>query len=158
MVDDLPQSGQQIATPDGLPQTQSKNRPRLLLVHSGAELSAPKTGGSLANPGGGGGDDTEARLRVLEAHVEHIKAALERIEATANSTRDSMFRLEISMKDGLSKLEIGATELKGKVNHLPSKGFIVTAVITTTALIVTVLGGLMALLSRIGLLAKATGG
>jgi ABC-type transporter Mla subunit MlaD len=108
----------------------------------------------LANAGGGGGDDTEARLRVLETHVDYIKAALERIEATANSTRDSVSRLEISMKDGLSKLEVGAAELRVKVDHLPT----LRVSLSVAAVIVALVSALMVFLGKIGLLAKAIGG
>jgi hypothetical protein len=126
------------------------------LVSPSGDLNGPAPGGRLQSQAGGGeGGETEARLRVLETHVGYIREQLARIEATTNSVREDLPRLEISMKDGLSKLEVGAAELRVKVDHLPSKGFIISAVITTVTLILAVLGGLMAYLSKVGLLAQA---
>jgi hypothetical protein len=86
----------------------------------------------------------EARLRVLETRVDYIREQLARIEATVNSTKTEM-----------AELRIEEARLSVKVDHLPSKGFIVSAVITAVTLILAVLGGLMAYLSKVGLLAQA---
>jgi hypothetical protein len=82
----------------------------------------------------------EARLRVLELHVEYIKAALERIETTATS-----------MKTDLSEVRIEAARLSEKVDHLPTKGYIVSVTMGGLAL----LGALIFALGKIGLLAQA---
>ncbi len=115
-------------------------RPGLRLVQSGGGLNGPPPGGPLQTAGGGGGGDTEARLRVLETHVEYIKAALERIEAISNSTRDSVSRLEI---------ETG--KLGVKVDHLPT----MRVFLSMAALIVALVSALMVYLGKIGLLAQA---
>jgi hypothetical protein len=116
-------------------------RPRPRIVHSNGGLNAPPPGGRLQSPaGGGGGDDTEARLRVLETHVEYIKAALERIEATSNSTGDSVSRLET---------ETG--KLGVKVDHLPT----MRVFLSVAALVVALVSALMVYVGKIGLLAQA---
>jgi hypothetical protein len=109
------------------------------LVHSRG-LTGPPPGGPLQPPAGGGGGDTEARLRVLETHVDYIKEQLARIETTTTST-----------KTELSELRIETARLSVKVDHLPSKGFIVTAATTALALA----GALIFALGRLGLLAQA---
>ena len=53
---------------------------------------------------------------MLETHVDYINRQLIRIETTTTST-----------KDDLSELRIETARLSVKVDHLPSKGFIVTA-------------------------------
>lgn len=77
-----------------------------------------------------GGDDNggsmEARLARLEAHVENMRG-------------------EISK---LGPVPTDLAILKTRVDHLPSKGFIVSSAITTVAAIV----GLLTLLSKFGLL------
>ena len=109
------------------------------LVHSGGRLDGPPPGGPLQPPAGGGGGDTEARLRVLETHVGYIREQLTRIETTTNST-----------KDDLSGLKIETARLSVKVDHLPSKGFIVSVTMGGLAL----LGALIFALGKVGLLAQ----
>ena len=115
-------------------------RPRPRIVHSGGRLNGPPPGGPLTNAGGGGGGDTEARLRVLETHVGYIKEQLTRIETTTTSTKDDM-----------SELRIETARLSVKVDHLPSKGFIVSVTMGGLAL----LGALIFALGKVGLLAQA---
>jgi hypothetical protein len=117
-----------------------KYRPDLRVVGSGGGLNGPPPGGPLQTAGGGGGGDTEARLRVLETHVGYIKEQLTRIEETTTST-----------KTELSELRIETARLSVKVDHLPSKGFIVSVTMGGLAL----LGALIFALGRIGLLAQA---
>lgn len=66
-------------------------------------------------PGGGGGSsgDMEPRIARLEAHMEHVRAELAK----------------------LGSMPVQLAELKVRVDHLPTKGFIVTATITTITLI-----------------------
>lgn len=109
------------------------------LVHSDGRLNGPPPGAPLQPPAGGGGG-TEARLAALEVHVSYIREDLARIEATANST-----------KTDLSDLRIEAARLSVKVDHLPSKGFIVGVVTGALALI----AGLVIYLGKLGLLAQA---
>lgn len=79
----------------------------------------------------GGGDGTsggmEARVAKLEAHVEHIRAELAK----------------------LSAMPTDLAVLKTRVDHLPTKGFILTSAIATVSAVV----GLITLLSRLGVLA-----
>lgn len=69
----------------------------------------------------GDGDGTsggmEARVAKLEAHMEHVRA-----DVTA-------------MKSDVSVLKTDVAGLKVKVDHLPSKGFIVTTVVGTGAVL-----------------------
>lgn len=80
-------------------------------------------------PGGGDGtsDDMEARVAKLEAHVEHIRSELAK----------------------LSGMPTDLAVLKTRVDHLPTKGFIITSALTT----VTAVVGLLTLLARMGILA-----
>lgn len=80
--------------------------------------------------GGGGGtsDGMEARVAVLEAHVEHIRGELAK----------------------LAGVPTDVATLKERVSHLPGKGFVVTAAMGTV-------GGLTAiliLLGQLGLLSR----
>lgn len=95
-------------------------------------------GPPLQPPDGGGGDDLEARVRVLETHVEYIKSGISKLDTSAASARSD-----------LSSIQVGIATLTANVSHLPSKGFIVTATSTAIALIVAIL----VFLSHFGLLA-----
>jgi hypothetical protein len=77
---------------------------------------------------GGGGipPDMEARVAKLEAHVDHIRADLGKLGAVPTDL----------------------AVLKTRVDHLPTKGFILTSAISTVAAIV----GLLTILSRMGVL------
>lgn len=59
----------------------------------------------------------EVKVAKLEAHVETIRADLGSLKTDMRDIRDRMKGLEV------------------KVDHLPSKGFIVTATVTALALI-----------------------
>jgi hypothetical protein len=115
-------------------------RPGPRLAYSGGGLNGLPPGGPLQPPTGGGGSDVEARLRVLETHVGYIREQLTRIEATTNST-----------KTDLTDLRIEAAKLSVKVDHLPSKSFVVTVVLSGLALASAVIFAL----GKIGLLAQA---
>lgn len=69
----------------------------------------------LKSSGGGGtSDGMEGRIAKLEAHMETVRSDIGSLKADVRDVRDRMTRLET------------------KVDHLPSKGFVVTA--TTVAL------------------------
>lgn len=76
------------------------------------------------NSGGGGGnfDPMEPRVAKLEAHMENVRAELGK----------------------LSSVPADLATLKERVAHLPSKGFIVGASLTSMTLLVTILGLLKA--------------
>ncbi|MGV0876934.1 hypothetical protein V6767_07285 [Martelella sp. FLE1502] len=71
----------------------------------------------LAGSGSGGGSDMEGRVAKLEANVENIDRSLTETRKDARDIRDRVIRIE------------------EKINHLASKGFIVTAVISAMALL-----------------------
>jgi len=76
--------------------------------------------------GGGDGGGMEARVAVLETKMEHIKEGL----------------------DKLSDVPVRLAKLEVKVDHLPSKSFVVTAALGTIGGVVTLLG----LLQHLGIL------
>ena len=70
----------------------------------------------------------EARLARLEAHMEHVHTDL------------SGLKQNVSSVDGrLRSVETGLATLTERVSHLPSKGFIVSALITSLAVIAAML-------------------
>ena len=93
--------------------------------------------GPPSQPPSDGGDGMEARVRVLETHVEYIKEGISRLEAASAEARTDLSWI---------KVEFG--KLATNVGHLPSKGFVVTAAIST----VTVVGAILLILGRFGLL------
>jgi hypothetical protein len=75
-------------------------------------------------PSGGGGtfDGMEARVAVLEAGVGHIKDDIKEAKETLKS-----------LQSDLTEVRVSAATVTENVRHLPSKGFIVTALLTTLA-------------------------
>lgn len=91
-------------------------RPSLRLVdESRDELDRLLRDQARLPSGGGGGNsgDVEPRIARLEAHMEHVRAELAK----------------------LGSMPVQLAELKVRVDHLPTKGFIVTATITTITLV-----------------------
>jgi hypothetical protein len=80
----------------------------------------PLIGGS----GGGTGDGMEARVAKLESDVEYIKRDVAEIKGDVCSVREASVKID---------REVGV--LIERVSHLPKKGFIVTVVLTTLAVI-----------------------
>lgn len=78
---------------------------------------------------GGGGDGMEPRLAKLEAHMENVRSEMAETKSAVSSLVDRTTGVEIR----LAGLEV-------KVDHLPSKGFIVTSVIAALALIAAMFG------------------
>ncbi len=75
---------------------------------------AGQSGGNALNIGGFGGgsnDGMEARIARLEAHMEHVRSAV----------------------DKLSDLPERVGKLEAHVSHLPSKGFIVSSTLLALA-------------------------
>lgn len=81
--------------------------------------SGPKGPDNTGEPPGGG---MEARLARLEAHIEHAQSDLGALKSDMAGVKDRLARLEV------------------KVDHLPSKGFIVTALVAALALITAMIG------------------
>lgn len=103
--------------------------------------------------GGGGGtfDGMEARVAVLETHVVHIREDIGETRNDVSALRSDVWSLKsdvsvlksdvstlkddvLSLKADVSDLrkdmvdvKIGLATLTERVNHLPSKGFIVTS-------------------------------
>ena len=85
-------------------------------------------GPPLQPPDGGGGDGMEARVRVLETHVEYIKSGIAKLETSADAARSD-----------LSSIRIELAAMTANVAHLPSKTLLVTASVSTVTLIVLIL-------------------
>jgi hypothetical protein len=66
----------------------------------------------------------EARVAALETHVEYIKRDVADIKGDVAKVRDVVGELKVS-----------AATLTANVAHLPTKGFIIKAVLTTLAII-----------------------
>jgi hypothetical protein len=76
--------------------------------------------------GGGGGtfDGMVPRIAALETHVEYIKRDIAELKASIEAVR----------KD-VNGLKVDVATLIERVSHLPSKGFIVTSIISALAVI-----------------------
>ena len=74
--------------------------------------------------GGGGGtyDGMEARVAVLETHVEYIRRDISDLKADMGVIRTDLGKA----RDEVADLRTGLATLTERVNHLPSKGYIVT--------------------------------
>lgn len=82
-----------------------------------ADLRAPLRGGG----GGGTFDGMDTRVAVLEAHMEHVREDL------------------TQLKGVVGQIKTDVTTLKGTVSTLPSKGFVVTAVLTALGVLTALL-------------------
>jgi len=95
-----------------------------------APLNAPNR--PLQSAGGGGTfEGMEARIAILETHVEHIREDIGELKRNVGSLQ----------KDVID-IKVGLATLTERVNHLPDKEFFVRSLAVT----VTVLGGFMMLL------------
>lgn len=78
--------------------------------------------------GGGGSDGTsdemEVRVAKLESDVGHIQKDIAEIKSDVRELRT-----------GIGKLNTDLATLTAHVSHLPTKGFIVTAVVTSLAVL-----------------------
>lgn len=81
--------------------------------------------------GGGGGtyDGMEARVAVLETHVEYIRRDISDPKADMGVIRSDLGKARNEVAD----LRTGLATLTERVNHPPTKGFIVTATLSTMA-------------------------
>jgi hypothetical protein len=86
----------------------------------------------------GGVGDMEAQVRVLETHIEYVRENIARLVQASDAARSDINSI---------RADVGV--LKESVSHLPSKGFIVTAV--STALVIAI--GALTLLARFGIFA-----
>jgi hypothetical protein len=77
---------------------------------------ALRKGGEPPYDGGDGGDGMMERVVRLEAKVEHVQTDVTELRTDMKDVRDRLKGLEV------------------KVDHLPSKGFIVTALLASLAL------------------------
>lgn len=97
-------------------------------------------GPPLQGGGGGGTYDgmLEARVARLEADVEHIKNDIGDLKQTLRSTSADV-----------GSLRVDVARLTERVDHLPSKGFIITVLTVTFALVI----GALTIMSKTGFLA-----
>lgn len=91
---------------------------------------------------GGGGDGTMERLVRLEGKVDNLEASLSRQDTRLGGIDDRLRSVE---RDGATLLE--------RVAHLPSKGFIVTTLLTS----LTVIAGLILFQGQIQALLTLSG-
>jgi hypothetical protein len=80
----------------------------------------------------GGGDGMEPRIARLEAHTDHLLKGTEELKADMRNVRDRLAAIEV------------------RVDHLPSKGFIVTVVLAALAVIGAMIGFQESLQSLLG--------
>jgi hypothetical protein len=94
--------------------------------------------------GGGGGtyDGMEARVAALETHVGYIrrdigdlKADMSEMRRDISTLRSDIGALRSEFRDEVEGLKINQATLTERVNHLPSKGFIVSATLSSLAVI-----------------------
>lgn len=64
----------------------------------------------------------EARVAKLEASIEHMRSDVSDLKADARDLRDRMRAVEV------------------KIDHLPGKGFIVAALLTTLTVVAALIG------------------
>lgn len=74
--------------------------------------------------GAGGGGDMEQRIAKLEVKVDHIAAAVGTLTGRVDK-----------MDDRLRGVEVNLATLTERVAHLPSKGFIVNALLAALAVV-----------------------
>lgn len=73
---------------------------------------------------GGPGDGMDARIAKLESQMEAVQSSLRALDATATK-----------LDDRLRSTEIAMSALSERVAHLPSKGFIITVVLSAAAVV-----------------------
>jgi len=99
------------------------------IIHAEGRFGSQSPPGPPLQPPSGGGTSNgmEARVAKLEAHVQHILGDVSALKADMRDVRDRLPRIET------------------RLDHLPGKGFIVTVVVATIAL----LGALITLQQQI---------
>lgn len=73
----------------------------------------------------------EARVAVLETHIEYIRSDISGLKADMGVIRSDLGKT----RDEVADLRTGLATLTERVNHLPTKGFIVTATLSTMAVL-----------------------
>jgi len=93
--------------------------------------------GSPLHSGGGGGtfDGMEARVAVLETHVEYIRRDIGELKADVSEIRRDLSGMKDDFKSDVEGVKVQLATLTERVNHLPSKGFIVTATLSSLSVI-----------------------
>jgi archaellum component FlaC len=87
--------------------------------------------------GGGGGtfDGMEARVAILETHVEYIRRDIGELKADVSEIRRDLSGMKDDFKSDVEGVKVQLATLTERVNHLPSKGFIVTATLSSLSAI-----------------------
>lgn len=97
------------------------NRTIEQLALSASEQSPYRRGGS------GGGDGTMERLAIVETKLTAVESRMDRLEVRMDGVEGRLEKVD----DRLRGVEVGLATLAERVAHLPSKGFIVSATLTT---------------------------
>jgi hypothetical protein len=110
-----------------MPGNEQDNIRRISDYQQKSDISGSKP---ALHSGGGGGtsDGMEARVAKLEAVVEHIQKDIAEIKTDVREFRT-----------GIGSLNVSTGTLSERVTHLPSKGFIVVALLAA----LTVIAGLV---------------
>jgi hypothetical protein len=87
--------------------------------------------------GGGGGtfDGMEARVAILETHVEYIRRDIGELKADVSEIRRGLSGMKDDFKSDVEGVKVQLATLTERVNHLPSKGFIVTTTLSSLSAI-----------------------
>ena len=87
--------------------------------------------------GGGGGTfkGMEPRVAVLENNVEYIKRDIGELKADVSEIRRDLGRMKDDFKSDVESVKVHLATLTERVNHLPSKGFIVSATLSSLAIV-----------------------
>ena len=92
--------------------------------------------------GGGTFDGMEARVAILETHVEYIRRDIGDLKADVSEIRRDLGGMKDDFKSNVEGIKVQVATLTERVSHLPSKGFIVKSLTIAS----TLLGGLMTLI------------
>ena len=95
------------------------------------------SGSTPLQSGGGGGtfDGMEPRVAVLENNVEYIKRDIGELKADVSEIRRDLGRMKDDFKSDVESVKVQLATLTERVNHLPSKGFIVSATLSSLAIV-----------------------
>jgi hypothetical protein len=124
-------------------QADPSNKSAEIYTHDRFGGALPSSSTPLQSGGGGGTfDGMEARVAILETHVEYIRRDIGELKADVSEIRRDLGGMKDDFKSDVESVKVQLATLTERVNHLPSKGFIVKSLTVAT----TLLGGLMTLI------------